>query len=66
MTGDEPHVKHKWPDSQAFWRGKRLVVTGGAAFEISIKDLVGLIAKHAGFPGRITWDTTKPNRQPRR
>jgi GDP-L-fucose synthase len=38
----------------------------GAGFEISIKDLVGLIAKHTGFQGRITWDTTKPNGQPRR
>ena len=38
----------------------------GAGFEISIKDLVELIAKHTGFQGRITWDTTKPNGQPRR
>jgi GDP-L-fucose synthase len=38
----------------------------GAGFEISIKDLVELIAKHTGFKGRITWDTTKPNGQPRR
>jgi len=38
----------------------------GAGFEISIKDLVGLIVKHTGFLGRITWDTTKPNGQPRR
>jgi len=38
----------------------------GAGFEISIKDLVELIAKHTGFEGRITWDTTKPNGQPRR
>jgi GDP-L-fucose synthase len=38
----------------------------GAGFEISIKDLVELIAKHTEFKGRITWDTTKPNGQPRR
>jgi GDP-L-fucose synthase len=38
----------------------------GAGFEISIKSLVELIAKHAGFTGRIAWDTTKPNGQPRR
>jgi GDP-L-fucose synthase len=38
----------------------------GADFEISIKNLVELIAKHTGFQGRITWDTTKPNGQPRR
>lgn len=38
----------------------------GSSFEISIKDLVELIAKHTGFEGKITWDTTKPNGQPRR
>ena len=38
----------------------------GAGFEVSIKDLVELIARHTEFKGRITWDTTKPNGQPRR
>jgi len=38
----------------------------GAGAEISIKDLVGLIARLTGFQGRIVWDTTKPNGQPRR
>jgi len=38
----------------------------GAGFEISIKDLVELIAKLTGFQGRIIWDKTKPNGQPRR
>jgi GDP-L-fucose synthase len=38
----------------------------GSSFEISIKDLVELIAKHTGFKGSIVWDTTKPNGQPRR
>ena len=38
----------------------------GAGAEISIKDLVELIARLTGFHGRITWDTTKPNGQPRR
>jgi GDP-L-fucose synthase len=38
----------------------------GAGWEISIKDLVHLIAQHTGFSGRIVWDTTKPNGQPRR
>ncbi len=38
----------------------------GSAFEISIKDLVGIIAKETGFEGKITWDTSKPNGQPRR
>jgi len=38
----------------------------GAGFEISINDLVHLIAKLTGFAGTITWDTTKPDGQPRR
>jgi GDP-L-fucose synthase len=38
----------------------------GAGFEISIKDLVHLIAKVSGFDGKIVWDTSKPNGQPRR
>jgi GDP-L-fucose synthase len=41
-------------------------VNVGAGFEISIKALVELIAELTGFAGRITWDTTKPNGQPRR
>ncbi|MCK4794009.1 MAG: NAD-dependent epimerase/dehydratase family protein, partial [Desulfobacteraceae bacterium] len=38
----------------------------GAGFEITIKDLTILIAKLTGFKGKITWDTTKPDGQPRR
>ena len=38
----------------------------GAGFEISIKELVELTAELTGFQGRIVWDTTKPNGQPRR
>ncbi len=38
----------------------------GAGFEISIKDLVKLIAKLTDFKGKIIWDTTKPDGQPRR
>jgi GDP-L-fucose synthase len=38
----------------------------GTGQEISIKDLVELIAKITEYQGRITWDTTKPNGQPRR
>jgi GDP-L-fucose synthase len=38
----------------------------GSSFEISIKDLVELIAKETGFKGKIHWDTSKPNGQPRR
>ena len=38
----------------------------GVGFEISISDLVHLIVKLTGFNGTITWDTTKPDGQPRR
>ena len=38
----------------------------GAGFEISIRDLVKLIAKLIGFKGKIIWDKTKPDGQPRR
>jgi len=38
----------------------------GSSFEISIKDLVHIIAELTGFEGEIRWDTTKPNGQPRR
>ena len=38
----------------------------GAGKEISIRDLAALVASVTGFEGRITWDTSKPNGQPRR
>lgn len=38
----------------------------GSAFEISIRELVELIATECGFTGRIVWDTAQPNGQPRR
>ena len=38
----------------------------GSGTEISIKELVHLIAAETGFEGTITWDTSKPNGQPRR
>jgi len=38
----------------------------GSSFEISIRDLLQTIARLTGFTGRIVWDTTKPNGQPRR
>jgi len=38
----------------------------GAGFEISIKDLLGLIVKLTGFEGEIIWDRNKPDGQPRR
>ena len=38
----------------------------GAGFEIVIKDLVEQVANLTGFDGKIAWDKTKPNGQPRR
>ena len=38
----------------------------GSGFEISIKDLTEMIIHLTGFEGKLTWDTTKPNGQPRR
>src|ERR1017187_2303867 len=38
----------------------------GSGMEISIRDLAAKIACITGFAGRIIWDATKPNGQPRR
>ena len=38
----------------------------GAGFEISIKDLVNIIVRLTRFKGRVIWDRTKPDGQPRR
>jgi GDP-L-fucose synthase len=38
----------------------------GSGVEISIRDLAHKIAELAGFRGRIEWNTTQPNGQPRR
>jgi GDP-L-fucose synthase len=38
----------------------------GSASEISTKDLATLISRITGFEGRIVWDHTKPDGQPRR
>ncbi|MGH2375483.1 MAG: NAD-dependent epimerase/dehydratase family protein, partial [bacterium] len=38
----------------------------GSGMEISIKDLALLIARLTGFQGKIVWDGSKPDGQPRR
>lgn len=38
----------------------------GAGFEITIADLVEKIRSIVGYEGKITWDTSKPDGQPRR
>jgi len=48
-----------------FYNGNEPVNIGSGQ-EISIKDLAELIARLTGFEGKLVWDTTKPNGQPRR
>ena len=38
----------------------------GTGMEITIRDLVTLVARLCGFAGEIRWDTSKPDGQPRR
>lgn len=38
----------------------------GSGFEISIKDLAKLISELTDFKGKVIWDKTKPDGQPRR
>ena len=38
----------------------------GAGFEITIKDLVEKIRNMTGFEGKVIWDGSKPDGQPRR
>jgi len=38
----------------------------GAGFEISVRDLTNMIVELTGYKGKITWDATKPDGQPRR
>ena len=41
-------------------------VNVGAASEITIKELTEMIARVTGFEGRLVWDPSKPDGQPRR
>jgi GDP-L-fucose synthase len=38
----------------------------GAGLEISIRELAAMIAELVGYRGRLAWDPTQPNGQPRR
>lgn len=38
----------------------------GTGEEVTIKNLASMIAAELGYQGRIVWDTSKPNGQPRR
>lgn len=53
------------------WSGKKVLVTCGTGFlgsgnEISIMSLVKLLSEIMGYEGKILWDKSKPNGQPRR
>ena len=41
-------------------------VNVGAGFEIRIRDLAALVGELTGFTGRLVFDPTKPDGQPRR
>ena len=41
-------------------------VNVGAGREIAIRDLVALVVRLTGFSGRVVWDASKPDGQPRR
>jgi GDP-L-fucose synthase len=45
---------------------KKEPVNLGAGFEISIRDLAKVIKNAVGYQGKIVWDKTKPDGQPRR
>ncbi|MGH7584162.1 MAG: GDP-L-fucose synthase family protein [Gemmatimonadales bacterium] len=38
----------------------------GSGREIAIRDLAAMVARQVGYDGRIVWDTSQPNGQPRR
>jgi GDP-L-fucose synthase len=48
-----------------FYNGNEPVNIGSGQ-EISIKNLAEMIARLTGFEGKLVWDTSKPNGQPRR
>jgi len=58
----------KYNKSEPVNIGAGFSAQGGSASggEISIKDLVNLITKLTGFKGRVVWDASKPDGQPRR
>ena len=50
----------------AEWYNGAEPVNLGSAYEISIRELVDIIADEVGYNGELRWDTSKPNGQPRR
>ena len=57
--------------AEAIWKAFRAYdkpdpINIGASKETTIKELATIIQRLTKFKGKITWDTTKPNGQPRR
>ena len=42
------------------------IVNVGSGFDVSIRELAGMIARIAGFGGRLSWDASKPDGMPRK
>jgi GDP-L-fucose synthase len=38
----------------------------GSSYEVTIRDLIDIIVEATGFKGKVTWDDSKPDGQPRR
>jgi GDP-L-fucose synthase len=57
-------VEGLWLASQRYDGAEPVNLGTGA--EIAIRDLADLVAEVVGFDGRIVWDESKPNGQPRR
>ena len=51
-------VKNKWQDIN--------LLNVGSPFEISIKDLTGIISRQIGFKGEIIWNNNMPDGTPRK
>ena len=76
----EPHrgwsslaLHELWEYRELLWflvwrnvKGRYRQMALGSGMEISIKDLLSLIARLTGLDGEIVWDTSKPDGQPRR
>jgi GDP-L-fucose synthase len=58
--------KYDKPDPVNIGAGFSAIGGSASGGEIKIKDLVQLIVKLTGFKGKVVWDSSKPDGQPRR
>lgn len=42
------------------------IINVGSGFDVSIRELAGMVASAAGFGGKIVWDASKPDGMPRK